>query len=135
MSIHLARKAQLAWLLTEKITVPTEYSDFANVFLEKSANVLPEQTGAKKHAIELEKSKQPPYGPIYSLGPVKLETLKTYIKNNLANNFIQASNSTAGTLHLLLVSLIAAFACVSITKGSITSPSKIGIRCRWLASS
>ena len=42
MTIYPARKAQLALLLAEKVTVPAEYLDFANVFLEKSANILPE---------------------------------------------------------------------------------------------
>ena len=88
MTIHPAREAQLASLLTEEVTVPVEYSDFADVFSEKSANVLPEQTGANEHAIELKKGKQPPYGPIYSLGPVEFKTLKTYIKTNLSNSFI-----------------------------------------------
>ena len=85
----------MALLLAEKVTVPVEYSDFADVFSKKSANVLPERTEANEHAIELEKSKQPPYGLIYSLGPVELETLKTYIGTNLANDFIRASKSTA----------------------------------------
>ena len=49
-----------------------------------------------EHAIKLEEGKQPPFGPIYSLGPIKLETLKTYIKTNLANSFIQPSTSPAG---------------------------------------
>ena len=40
------------------------------------------------HAIELEKGKQPSFGLIYSLRPVELEILKTYIKTNLANSFI-----------------------------------------------
>ena len=40
-----------------------------------------------EHVIELEEGKQPPFGPIYRLGPVELETLKTYIKTNLANGF------------------------------------------------
>ena len=71
----------------------TEYLDFANVFLEKSANVLPEQTKAIEHAIKLGEGKQPSYGAIYSLGSVELETLKTYIETNLANNFIRASKS------------------------------------------
>ncbi len=35
------------------------------------------------------------YGSIYRLGQVKLETLKAYIKNNLANKFIRASKSPA----------------------------------------
>ena len=49
-----------------------------------------------EHAIKLEEGKQPPFGPIYSLGPVELETLKTYIKTNLANVFIRLSKSLAG---------------------------------------
>ena len=96
MTIHPARKAQLALLLAEKVTVPVEYSDFADVFSEKSANVLPERTGANEHAIKLEEGKQPPYRPIYSLGPVELKTLKTYIETNLANGFIRISKSPAG---------------------------------------
>ncbi len=31
---------------------------------------------------------QPSYGYIYNLRPVELETLKAYIKNNQANDFI-----------------------------------------------
>ena len=96
MTIHLARKAQLALLLAKEVTVPTEYSDFADVFLEKSANVPSERTGANEYTIELEEGKQPSYRPIYSLGPVEVKTLKTYIEINLANSFIQASKSPAG---------------------------------------
>ena len=95
MRIHPAREAQLTSLLTKKVTVPVKYLDFADVFSEKSANVLPERTGANEHAIELEEGKQPPYGPIYSLGPVEFEILKTYIEINLSNGFIQASKSPA----------------------------------------
>ena len=96
MSIHLAREAQLASLLTEEVTVPVEYLNFANVFSEKSANVLSERTGASKHAIKLEEGKQPSYGPIYSLEPIEVETFKTYIETNLANGFIQTLKSPAG---------------------------------------
>ena len=32
MTIHPAREAQIASLLAEEVTVPAEYSDFANVF-------------------------------------------------------------------------------------------------------
>ena len=35
------------------------------------------------------------YALIYNLGPVELETLKIYIKNNLANGFIRSSKSFA----------------------------------------
>ena len=96
MIIYLARKAQLALLLAEKVNVPAKYSDFANVFLEELANKLPEQTGVNEHAIKLEEGKQPPYGPINSLGPVEFKTLKTEIKISLANAFIRASKSLAG---------------------------------------
>ena len=102
ISIHLARKAQLALLLTKKVTVPTEYSDFADVFLEKSANVLPEGTKANEHVIKLEEGKQPSYGPIYSLGPVEFATFKIYIKTNLANGFIRALKLLASTLILFV---------------------------------
>ena len=44
-----------------------------------------------EHAIELKKGKQLFFGPIYSLGPIELKTLKTYIKTNLANGFIYPS--------------------------------------------
>ncbi len=80
----------------EEVTVPAEYSDFADVFSKKSAAVLPERTDLNEHAIELREGKQPPYGPIYSLRPVELETLKTYIETNLANGFIRPSKSPAG---------------------------------------
>ena len=73
-----------------------EYFDYSNVFLAENATELPENTGINEHAIKLEEGKQPPFGPIYSLGPVELETLKTYIETNLANGFIQSSKSPAG---------------------------------------
>ena len=65
-----------------------EYSNYSNVFLAENAAELSENTGVNEHAIELGESKQPPFKPIYSLGPVELEILKTYIETNLANNFI-----------------------------------------------
>ena len=78
------------------ISIPTEYSDFANVFSPELASELPEYTGINDHAIKLVDDWQPPYGPIYSLGPIELETLKTYIETNLANGFIKPSKSLAG---------------------------------------
>ena len=95
MTIHLARKAQLALLLVKKVTVLAEYSNFADMFSEQSANVLPERIGVNEHAIKLEEGKQPPYRPIYSLEPVELNTLKIYIETNLANSFIKALKSPA----------------------------------------
>ena len=94
--IHLDRAAQIASLLIEEVKIPDEYSDFTDVFSEKKALVLPERTELNEHAIDLEDGKQPPYGPIYSLGPVELETLKTYIETHLKTGFIRPSKSPAG---------------------------------------
>ena len=50
------------------------------------------------YAIKIVDDQQLPYSPIYSLGPMELEMLKTYIKNNLANSFIRFFKSLAGAL-------------------------------------
>ena len=94
--IHLDRAAQITSLLTEEVKIPDKYSDFTNVFSEKKTLVLPERTELNEHAINLENGKQPPYGPIYSLGSVELETLKTYIKTYLKTGFIRPSKSLVG---------------------------------------
>ena len=57
---------------------------------------LPENTGMNEYIIKLEKTKQPTFSPIYSLKFVELETLKTYIKTIIANNFIRPFKSPAG---------------------------------------
>ena len=74
----------------------TKYSDFADVFSEEKALVLSKQTDLNEHAIELKNGKQLPYRPIYSLGPVELETLKTYIETHLKPGFIQLSKTSTG---------------------------------------
>ena len=94
--IHPDRVAQITFLLAQEVRIPDEYSDFADVFSEEKALVLPERTELNEYAIDLEDGKQPPYGPIYSLGPVKLEILKTYIKTHLKTGFIRPSKSPAG---------------------------------------
>ena len=98
MPVHSERQAQVGALLFNEAPteVPAEYSDYSDVFSAEHAAELPENTGMNKHAIELEEGKQPLFNPIYSLRPVELETLKTYIKTNLANGFIRPSKSPAG---------------------------------------
>ena len=113
MTIHSARKAQLALLLAEEVTMPIEYSDFADVFSEKSADVLLEQNGVNEHVIELEEGKQPPYEPIYIPGPFELKTVKTYIETNLVNSFIRALKSPAGAL-ILFVSKLDSSLCLCV---------------------
>ena len=88
IAIHLTRKAQVALFIAKKAKIPTKYSDFLNVFLEEKVLILLEATKLNQHTIKLQKSQQLPYGLIYNLSLVKLETLKIYIKTNLANRFI-----------------------------------------------
>ena len=106
MSIHPPRTSQvqgsnepiLAALQWDKAPtkIPAEYSDYADVFSTDLAMELPKITGMNEHAIELIEAKQPPYGPIYTLSPVELETLKAYIETHLKTGFIRPSKSPAG---------------------------------------
>ena len=95
--VHPSRRAQIAALVANKAltSISTKYSDFADVFSLELASKLPEHTGINNNAIKLVDDWQLPYGPIYSLEPVELETLKTYIEINLANGFIRPSKSLA----------------------------------------
>ena len=94
--IHPDKEAQIAFLLTEEVKILEEYLDFANVFSEKNVLVLLERTKFNKYVIDLEDGKQLPYRLIYSLSPVELETLKTYIETYLKTGFIQPFKSSAG---------------------------------------
>ena len=98
MMIYPAQAAQIAALKQDEILteVPPEYADYADVFFFDLTMELPENTGINKHAIKLQDDKQPPYGPIYSLEPVELETLRTYIKTHLKTGFIRPFKSPAG---------------------------------------
>lgn len=88
--------------MSEKVTIPKEYLNFTNVFSEKSAAELPKYTSINDFTIDLKEGRQPPYGIIYSLGPVKLEIFKTYIKTNLINGFIHPSNDSTSTFLLFV---------------------------------
>ena len=90
--------AQIGALLFDKAPteIPAKYSNYSNVFLAENAAELLENTGINEHAIELKEGKQPSFRLIYSLGPVELETMKTYIETNLANGFICSSKSPVG---------------------------------------
>ena len=70
--------------------------------------------------MELKKGKQLLYKPIYSLGPVELKTLKTYIETNLANCFIQASKSRANALILFVHKLDGSF-CLCVNYSALSN--------------
>ena len=93
--IYPNKAAQIASLLAKEVRIPDKYLEFANVFSEEKSLVLLERTKLNEHAIDLKDGKQPPYRPIYSLDPVELETLKTYIKIYLKTRIIWPSKSSA----------------------------------------
>ena len=84
-------KAKVKILLFDKtfIIILVEYSNYDNIFLVKNLVKLLEYTKINDYTIKLEKNKQLFFRLIYSLKLVKLKILKTYIKINLANSFIQ----------------------------------------------
>ena len=86
--IHPNKKAQIAFLFIEKVKIPNKYLDFANIFSKKKVLMLPERIKLNEYAINLKNGKQPSYRPIYSLGPVELEILKTYIEIYLKTGLI-----------------------------------------------
>ena len=75
-----------------------KYSNFANIFFSKLASAFSEYIKINDYVIELINQWQLFYRSIYSLKPIKLETLKTYIKTNLANNFIRLFKSPVKAL-------------------------------------
>ena len=89
--MYLLKKAQITQLKADKasIKVLSKYADFADIFLPKLTIELLKHMKINDYAIKLLDDWQPSYGSIYSLEPVELKTLKTYIKNNLANSFIR----------------------------------------------
>ena len=97
LDVHLSQRPQISGLIAEEALtkVPNKYANFADIFSPDLAAKLPKYTGINDHAIELVDNQQPPYKPIHSLGPIELETLKAYIKINLANGFIRPSMSPA----------------------------------------
>ena len=106
--------------------VPAEYSDYSNIFSAENAVELLENIRMNEHSIKLKGDKQPPFKPIYSLGPVEFETLKTYIEINLANGFIELFK------FYLIKSQMGAFTFARIIGDSTISLAKTNIRCFWL---
>ena len=98
LNVYLSQRPQIFGLIAKEAStkVLAKYSNFADNFSLDLASELPKHTKINDHAIELVDGQQPPYGPIYSLGPVELETLKAYIETNLANRFIKPSKSPVG---------------------------------------
>ena len=104
MDIHPLWRAQIALLKADEafISILPKYINFADIFLKDLVAKLLEATKINDHSIDLIKGQQPPYRSIYSLGLVKLETLKIHIKTNLVNSFIRPSKSSVGAFILFV---------------------------------
>ena len=95
MSIYLSRKALVA--LLANMEIPAKYSNFLDIFSLDSMVDCPKYIEMNNHFINLLKNKQLPHSLIYSMESVELKILKTYIKANLASNFIWSSKYPANT--------------------------------------
>jgi transposase InsO family protein len=75
--------------------VPEEYHDYADVFSKTKAWKLADHRPYDLQ-ITLEDGAQPPFGPIYSISPLELETLREFLDKNLRAGFVRSSNSPCG---------------------------------------
>ena len=75
--------------------VPPQYQKYKEVFSEKEADSLPKH-GPFDHSIPIMEGENPPFGPIYPLSKVELNTLSEYLDENLKKGFIRKSSSPAG---------------------------------------
>ena len=100
--VYLFCRAQIAFLKADKapVFISSKYANFAKVFSKNLVAKLSELIGINDHIIDLIEGHQALYKPIYSLGPVGLNTLKTYIETNLANGFIKHLKYPTSTLIL-----------------------------------
>lgn len=76
--------------------VPPEYHDLLRVFSREDSDRLPVRR-PYDHRIELEKGKQPSFGPLYGMSLNELKVLRKYLEDQLAKGFIRASSSPAAS--------------------------------------
>lgn len=88
-----------------------------------------------KYAIQLIDGKQPLYKTIYILSPVKLKTLKTYIKTYQITGFIQPLSLLQKLSYYLIKSRKETLVYISIIQTSTILKSRIDISCLSLAKS
>jgi hypothetical protein len=65
-----------------------------NIITKEAANKLPKHK-PYDYAINLKEGETPPWGPVYSLNKVELETLREWLKEMLRTGKIRPSKSPA----------------------------------------
>lgn len=95
MLIYSSREIKVFFLTSMDILV--KYLDFLHIFSSNSMAKLLKYTRMNNYSINLLEDKQLLYSSIYSLKPLELMILRTYIKTNLVSSFIRSSESLTST--------------------------------------
>jgi hypothetical protein len=74
--------------------VAKKFRKWINIMTEEAADRLPEHK-PYDHAIDLKEGETPPWGPVYTLNEVELETLRQWLKEMLWMGKIRPSKSPA----------------------------------------
>ncbi|CRG88523.1 Retrotransposable element Tf2 155 kDa protein type 3 [Talaromyces islandicus] len=80
---------------SDGLPLPDYLSDYADVFSEAAAGMLPEHA-EHDHAIDLEPGTTPPHKPIYRLTETEREVLRDYLSKAQEKGWIRPSKSPAG---------------------------------------
>ena len=75
--------------------IPIAYHDWLDVFSKRKGTTLPPRR-SHDHHIRLMDDSTPPFGPIYSLSEVEQLALREFLDENLKNEFVRPSQSSAG---------------------------------------
>jgi len=76
--------------------IPEEYHEFADVFSKAKADMLALHRPYDLK-INLAEGSNPLFGPIYSMSPSKLQSLREFLNEHLNIGFIRPSRSAYGT--------------------------------------
>jgi hypothetical protein len=76
--------------------VPNEFRQYLGILSKEAAEALPEHH-FYDCKIDLKDGEVPPWGPIYPLSEVELQTLRKWLKEMLRTGKIQRSTSSAGS--------------------------------------
>jgi hypothetical protein len=76
--------------------IPREFHNYADIFSETEAHVLPPHH-PYDHVIDLEPNTKAPWGPVYNMLGLELDLLCEFLDDMLGKGFIHASHSPAGT--------------------------------------
>jgi hypothetical protein len=76
--------------------VPPEFRQYLDIMGKEAADALPEHR-SYDHEIQLKDGEVPPWGPIYPLSEVELETLREWLKEMMKTEKICRSTSSAVT--------------------------------------